>query len=153
MYIYHARGVGELMSIAPAIVLLNQSLQYKVVGNKVFLLNSHHYNLQCMSNTLQVYNSNILKNKFPDSDMCNKVLCMIPKLEFKESELSLITQSRQALAADIANYESERTADMINGDVATNSEVDDPENFIGIKDPTSSSAVTIIANQRAINKR
>ena len=98
--------------------------------------------------------SNILENKFPNSDICNKVLCMIPKLELKESELSLITQSRQALAAaDTANHESERIANMINGDVVTDSESDDPENYIGIKDPTSSSAVTIIAKQRAINKR
>ena len=80
---------------------------------------------------------------------------MINKLELKERELSLITQSHQALAAvDTANYESERIANMINGDVVMDSESDDPENYIGVKDVASSnSAVTIIAKQRAINKR
>jgi len=86
--------------------------------------------------------------------VCNKALSLIPKLELKERELSLITQSCQALtAADTANYESERIANMVNGNVVTDSESDDPENYIGIKDLISNNAVTIIAKQRAINKR
>ena len=41
---------------------------------------------------------------------------MIPALGLKEDELSLITQSSQGfVAADTANYESERIANMING--------------------------------------
>ena len=98
--------------------------------------------------------SNVLENKFPNTDVRNKVLSLIPKLELKERELSLITQSCQALTtADTANYESERIANMVNGDVVTDSESDDPENYIGITDPISNNAVTIIAKQRAINKR
>ena len=79
---------------------------------------------------------------------------MIPALGLKEDELSLITQSSQAFAeADTANYELERIANMINGDVVTDSESDDPKQYVGINDPFSSNAIKVIAKQRAINKR
>ena len=42
---------------------------------------------------------------------------------------------------------------MINGNVVTDSESDDPEQYVGINDPFSSNAVKVIAKQRAINKR
>ena len=42
---------------------------------------------------------------------------------------------------------------MMNGDVVTDSESDDPEQYVGINDPFSSNAVKVIAKQRAINKR
>ena len=95
-----------------------------------------------------------LEQEFPNSNICSKVSSMIPVLGLKEDELSLITQSSQAFAeADTTNYELERIANMINGDVVTDSESDDPEQYVGINDPFSSNAVKVIAKQRAINKR
>lgn len=62
----------------------------------------------------------------------------IPHLDFSPNKIELTVLSHRALrAATSESYEQERIARSINGDVVSESESDDPDQYIGIKSVTS----------------
>ena len=71
-----------------------------------------------------------------------------------EDKLTLISQSYHAfLASQKALYESERVANMVNGEIVTDSESDNPEEYIGITDLLSENGCKLVKKQRAVIRR
>ena len=75
-------------------------------------------------------------------------------LGFSQRHLELIVQSHRVFtAATSACYEQERMARSINGEVVSESESDDPEQYIGVKSVMSKAGKTLVQKKRTAIKR
>ena len=73
-----------------------------------------------------------------------------------ESEVSLISESYEAYVASLSDaYDTERAARALNGDIVTESESDDPEDYTGVhkEDLISDKCRKLIASRVAIQRR
>lgn len=68
------------------------------------------------------------------SSALEKFFLQIPSLGFSKEQLELIVQSHRAFtAARSACYAQERVARSINGEIVSESEAEDPEQYVGVK--------------------
>ena len=71
-------------------------------------------------------------------DALEEFFLQIPHLDFSPNKIELTVLSDHAFQATTSeSYEQERIARSINGDVVSESESDDPDQYIGIKSVTS----------------
>ena len=69
------------------------------------------------------------------SEFFTEFLSQLPNLSFSEHEQSLICQSRGAFdMAEIDAYEEKRLARAVNNEIMTDSESDNPDDYVGISD-------------------
>ena len=69
------------------------------------------------------------------SELFTEFLSQLPNLSFSEHEQSLICQSREAFdMAEIDAYEKKRLARAVNNEIVTDSESDNPDDYVGISD-------------------
>ena len=95
-----------------------------------------------------------LEQEFPNVDFSSKLLNVISNLGLTEDKLTLVTQSYHAyLQSKQDSYEGERIANMVNGDIVTDSESDNPEQYIGISELASKNGNELIMKRRAIIRR
>ena len=73
---------------------------------------------------------------------------------FSERQLELIVQSHRAFAAATsASYEDERLARSINGEVVSESDSEDPEQYVGVKSVMSEASKVLVRKKRITIKR
>ena len=78
----------------------------------------------------------------------------LDSFDFQPSQLKLIVQSRQAYkAAQCDACGDERAARAINGLIVTDSESDDPEQYVGLHNPLSEQGRSLIAKRRKTIQR
>ena len=76
----------------------------------------------------------------------------LSECNFGDEEVNLIKQSFQAFCAD--EYDQERVARAINGDIVSESESDTPEAYTNVSDPISTAGKEFITKkQLAIRQR
>ena len=94
-----------------------------------------------------------LEPEFPSFNFSSKLLSTISNLNLTEDELALVTQSYHAyFQSKHASYD-ERIANLVNGEVDTDSESDNPEEYIGISDLVSENGKQLIMKRRAAIRR
>ncbi len=78
----------------------------------------------------------------------------IPKLELDPQAQQLVEQSHLVyLASEQDMYEQDRMARTINGEIVTDSESDDPESYVRLRDPLSEEGKSLVAKKRAAIRR
>ena len=89
------------------------------------------------------------------SKSLEEIFLQMPHLEFSQRQLELAVQSHRAfVAATSASYEEERMARSINGEIVSESESEDPEQYIGVKNVMSEAGKLLVMKKRtAIKKR
>jgi len=95
---------------------------------------------------VEQYQSNSQKDATVDvSALFNKV----SKLKINTAAFELLKQSYQAFhAAETDMHEQEHIARIVNGDIVSESESDDPEKYVGLSDPFSESAKSLVVKRR-----
>lgn len=76
----------------------------------------------------------------------------IPNLGFSEKQIQAVVQSHRAFLSSKSSYE-ERIARSINGEVVSESESDNPEQYVGIKDVMSQRGKAIVKKRRTAIRR
>jgi len=95
-----------------------------------------------------------LEQEFPTFDFSLKLLSIINNLRLTENSLALVTQSYHAyLQSKHDSHEGERLASMVNGGIVTDSESDNPEQYIGISDLASKNGNELIMKRRTAIRR
>lgn len=74
-------------------------------------------------------------------------------LKLTEQEKSLLTSSYAALQVSQSNPHDCRNASLLNGDIVTDSESDNAEDYVGVHSLVSERAKCLLAKRRAINAR
>ena len=89
-----------------------------------------------------------------NSSALEKFFLQTPFLGFSQRQLELIVQSHHAFTgATSACYEQERMARSINGEIVSESESEDPEQYIGVKSIMSEEGKTLVQKKRTAIKR
>ena len=83
-----------------------------------------------------------------------KIFSRTPHLGFNERQMELIVQSHRAFEASTsASYNEERIARSINGDIVSESDSEDPEQYVGVKSATSEAGKVLVQKKRMTIKR
>ena len=98
-----------------------------------------------------------LKSQFSidtTTKLTQTILHQLPDLKLSKQQEQLVLLSVQAfIAAKNDQCEDERVARMVNGDIVTDSESDNPEDYCGLKNVLSETGRTFITKRRASIKR
>ena len=111
--------------------------------------NMHSLLMKCKYNWfefLEQYQSNSLSDAAIDvSSLFNEV----SKLKIDTAAFQLLEQSYQAFhAVDTDMYEQDQIARIVNGEIVSESESDDPEKYVGLLNPFSESAKSLVVKRR-----
>ena len=78
----------------------------------------------------------------------------IPHMDCNHKELALIVQSHRAFLATQPSYEEERQARIVNGEIVSESESDDPEDYVDFKEVRSEKGKLLVQKKHhAIRRR
>ena len=91
-----------------------------------------------------------LEQEFPKYDFSLKLSSILNNLKLTEDKLALVMQSYHAyLQSKHDSHEDKRLASMVNGEIVTDSESDNNEQYIGISDLASKNENELIMKRRS----